>query len=350
MTSGSTQITHANEWALIACHELESALNSPLAVSHRRRTAVQVLQHHLRRGGEARAHAMSILGRLRGIRSAGGSPLEGEFCVRSSAMLPSAIRSLEDPPYVLRMVGESSLLDTQHLRVAIVGSRRPRPAAAGLAEAIARGCADSGITVVSGLAQGVDGAAHRGAMDAGGKTIAVLGSGTSHIYPSSHRGLAKKIASTGSLLLSEYAPTTAPKGYRFAHRNRIIAGLADLVVVVQAAERSGSLITAERALGVGIPVAVVPGAIDDPAYGGSTSLLRDGAHALIDVNGIARLLQTRITTAELHAYSRLLATPMSVNEIAAITNESEQTISEDLLDLELAQLVKRLSDNRYINS
>jgi DNA processing protein len=195
----------------------------------------------------------------------------------------------------------------------------------------------------------VDSAAHKATIRAGGKTVAVLGSGLRRVYPAGNRRLAEQIELSGGLMVSEYSPEMAPKGYRFAHRNRIIAALADLVVVVQAAERSGSLITAERALSIGVPVAVVPGGVDDPAYGGSVSLLRDGAHPIVDAQGIARILNRRITTAEGHSYSRLLETPMSVAELAAITEESQSAIGDELLDLELSRLVRRLPDDRYVN-
>jgi len=185
---------------------------------------------------------------------------------------PESLARIAMPPLVLFVRGRMEA----PLALAVVGSRRPRPESLEFARHLAGILARRGVAVVSGLARGVDSSAHRGALDAGGATWAVLGSGHARIYPPEHKPLAASIAETGAVI-SEYAPDTPPHGSRFPARNRIIAGLCRGVVLVEAAARSGSLITARLALEEGRDLFVAPGGVLDERFVGSNFLIKQGA-------------------------------------------------------------------------
>lgn len=203
------------------------------------------------------------------------------------AAYPARLLELSDPPPLLFLRGRTELLADPS--VAVVGSRRAtaygRRTAARLGAALAR----AGVVVVSGLALGVDGEAHRGALDAGGGTLAVLGAGADVEHPAGHAHLHRAIAHDG-LLVSEFAPGTQPAPHHFPRRNRIMAALARAVVVVEAAERSGALITARIALDLGREVLAVPGPIDAPTSVGSNALLADGAAPALGVEVVLRAI------------------------------------------------------------
>jgi DNA processing protein len=163
-----------------------------------------------------------------------------------SPAYPPLLREIYDPPVVLFFRG--TLPNPEMPLTAIVGTRRPSPQAASQAFDIARGLARGGISVVSGLALGIDAMAHRGNIEGGAPTVAILGSGLDHVYPSSNRGLARRVLETGGALISEYFPGTAPHKWNFPARNRIISGLSRGVVIVEAPQKSGALITARFAL------------------------------------------------------------------------------------------------------
>ena len=188
---------------------------------------------------------------------------------------PPLLLGTADPPDVLYTRG--SIVPDDRLAIAVVGARRATPAGLDLAERIGSELARCGFTVVSGLARGIDAAAHKGALAGGGRTIAVLGSGLDRIYPAEHEALARSIAERGALL-SEKPFGTAPKAGHFPERNRIIAGMTWATVVVEAARDSGSLITANLALEEGRLVFAVPGAVGEPNAEGTNALLRSGAH------------------------------------------------------------------------
>ena len=190
---------------------------------------------------------------------------------------PSALAAIVDPPPVLWIRGTRAALETP--AVAVVGSRAGSAYALAVAERLAADLASHGVTIVSGLARGVDSAAHRGALAAQGSTIAVLGSGADIIYPSEHKALAAEIIASGtaSAIVSELAPGTPPQPHFFPRRNRIISGLARAIVVIEAGERSGSLITARCALEQGRDVLAVPGNVLNGRNRGGHALLRDGA-------------------------------------------------------------------------
>jgi DNA processing protein len=200
---------------------------------------------------------------------------------------PARLLHLTDPPPVLFVRGRSELLAGGG--VAIVGSRKSTQRGRDVARRLGRALAARSIPVVSGMALGVDGAAHQGALDAEGPTVAVLGCGADRAYPRGHARIFRRILD-GGLVLSEFAPGTPPLPHHFPRRNRILAALADAVVVVEAAARSGALITVEHALDLGLDVWAVPGPIDSPSCRGSNELLSDGARPLVSVDDFVRVV------------------------------------------------------------
>ena len=195
---------------------------------------------------------------------------------------PRLLAELAVPPIALEVEGDSDLIAPA---VAIVGSRRATPYGISVAERFAAGLAEAGIVVVSGLARGVDGAAHRAALDAGGRTIAVLGSGHDRLYPAEHAGLARACCASGAVL-SEFPPGTRPLPHHFPRRNRIIAGLTLGTLVVEAAERSGSLATARHAVDGGREVFAIPGPLGSETSAGCHALIRMGATLVTSVSDI----------------------------------------------------------------
>ncbi|MFV2005877.1 MAG: DNA-processing protein DprA [Longimicrobiales bacterium] len=196
------------------------------------------------------------------------------------ASYPDRLRQLHDPPPFLFLRGDASLLERR--AVAIVGSRRSTSYGRRTADELAGALARAGVVVVSGMALGIDGAAHRGCLAAGGATVAVLGSGPDVLSPSSHAGLGRQILRTG-LVVSEFLPGDPPRAHHFPRRNRVLAALADAVVVVEAGARSGALITVGHALDLGRDVFAVPGPLGTPSSQGSNALIRDGAGMITSV-------------------------------------------------------------------
>lgn len=188
---------------------------------------------------------------------------------------PALLSEIDDPPPLLFVAGDPALLE--HPQLAIVGSRRASPPALDTAAAFSRCLAQAGFTITSGLALGVDGAAHRAALKAGGQTIGVLGTGLQKLYPQRHRDLARAMLDSGSALVSEYPLDAGPLAGNFPRRNRIISGLSLGVLVVEASIASGSLITARLAAEQGREVYAIPGSIHHPGAKGCHQLIRDGA-------------------------------------------------------------------------
>ncbi len=201
----------------------------------------------------------------------------------SESLYPRALKEIVDPPGVLFVRG--TLLARDALAIAIVGSRHCTHYGSSQAERLASGLARAGLTVVSGLARGIDAAAHRGALAAGGRTIAVLGSGVLNIYPPEHQELAEQILTQGALL-SETTPRGEPFSGAFPQRNRIISGMSLGVVVVEASLQSGALITARHAMEQGREVFAVPGRVDSRASQGCHRLIRDGAKLVETIDDI----------------------------------------------------------------
>ena len=191
------------------------------------------------------------------------------------AAYPARLRNIYDPPVLLYGKGKLPIFD-EEAAVSVVGTRRCTPYGIRTAEALGYELAGQGALVISGLAKGIDAAAHRGALRAGGLTCAVVGGGVDVIYPEENRRLYEDIAATG-VILSEYPPATEPRGSHFPARNRIISGLSVAALVVEAPEKSGALITAQAALEQGRDVFAVPGPIDAPNSRGCNLLIREGA-------------------------------------------------------------------------
>jgi DNA processing protein len=208
--------------------------------------------------------------------------------VQGEALYPQCLLELHDPPCFVTALGDTALMARR--RVGIVGTRQ----ASASGERIARGMAElivrAGAVVVSGMAFGIDAAAHRGALDAAGGTIAVLGSGVDMPYPPRHRDLHERIAQHG-LVLSEAPIGSHPVPGAFPRRNRLIAALSETLVVIEAGERSGALITSRHALELGRTVAAVPGPIDSPRHVGSNRLLADGAAFLAQVEDVIHVAE-----------------------------------------------------------
>ncbi len=193
----------------------------------------------------------------------------------ASPEYPALLAQIADPPDLLFYKG--TLLGGEERAIAIVGSRRETRYGRNNAQAIARGLATQGVTIVSGLARGIDTAAHKGALAAGGRTIAVLGSGHSCLYPQENAALAEQIIQSGGAILTELPPNTQPLAYHFPVRNRIVSGLSHGVLLVEAREKSGTLITVGHALDQGREVFALPGEVDAPGSQIPHRMIREGA-------------------------------------------------------------------------
>lgn len=203
----------------------------------------------------------------------------------SGKSLPDELDLLHKKPTQLFAKGDISLLNTKP-RVGIVGARKFTPYGRAITDEIASKLARAGVTIISGLALGVDSIAHKSAVEAGGKTIAILPCGIETVYPSSHRNLAMQILQRDGLIISEYPGKTLPAKYQFLERNRLIASLSDILIITEAANASGSLHTAGFALDMGVQIMAVPGNIDSPYSGGTNKLIQNGAYPLLSVDDV----------------------------------------------------------------
>lgn len=221
-----------------------------------------------------------------------------DVIVESDPRYPAMLHEIHDPPGVMFMHGD--LLPQDAVSVAIVGSRHATPYGKQTAEKLASGLARAGLTIISGLARGIDAAAHRGALDAGGRTIGVLASGLLNIYPPEHVDLAKEVTRSGALL-SEAPPRAVPMSGSFPQRNRIITGLSLGTIVVEATERSGALISARHAMEQGREVFAVPGRIDSRTSHGCHRLIRDGAKLVESVDDVLEELGPLVASTTVRA-------------------------------------------------
>jgi DNA processing protein len=262
---------------------------------------------------------------------------------------PTLLLESADPPLLLYAQGDVALLDSA--AIAVVGSRNPTAQGSDNARAFATHLAGTGLTVVSGLALGIDGAAHEGALAAGGKTVAVMGTGADRIYPARHRALAHRIAVHG-LLLTEFEIGTPPLAENFPQRNRIIAGLARGTLVVEAALRSGSLSTARAAVEAGREVFAIPGSIHSPQSRGCHALIKQGAKLVESADDILGELRWgtpahRAAPAAPAAPATPLLDalghePTTLDALGARTGMSAAEMNAQLLELELDGRVARL--------
>jgi DNA processing protein len=256
--------------------------------------------------------------------------------------LPPLLRAIHDPPPKLYLRGDGDRDLLSLAAVAIVGARACSPYGAQVARMLGRELAAAGVVVVSGLARGVDGEAHRGALEAGGRTVAVLGCGIDRDYPAAHTTLAREIAG-GSLLVSEYEPGVEPAPWRFPARNRIIAGLCAATIVVEARERSGALITADFALEEGREVFAVPGEITSALSAGTNALLRLGATPLTSAADVLESLGIELPSAARPAIGEVAASvlerlPASADELVRSSGLSAGEVAAAIAELEIAGL------------
>ena len=291
---------------------------------------------------------------------------------RADARYPSRLAEVPDAPATLHVRG--ALVDADALAVAIVGSRRATPYGLDVAETLAADLAARGVTIVSGLARGIDAAAHRGALRVGGRTLAVLGSGIDVIYPPENRRLAAEIAERGALL-SQFAPGTPPLPQNFPTRNQVIAALSLAVVVVEAAEKSGSLITARLAAELGREVLAVPGRITAPESRGANRLIQDGALVAMGWEDVVGVLperwKARVTATagigragdaaavgrgalegEPSGYRSILELlgedPIDIDHVIERSGLGAGRVSAALLELELEGRVRQIEGKRFV--
>ena len=271
---------------------------------------------------------------------------------------PAHLKEIEQPPPVLYLRGEVTAEDSWS--VGIVGTRGATSYGRQVTEELAGALAHNGVTVVSGLARVVDAVAHNAALKAGGRTLAVLGSGVDRIYPPEHRQLAERITQQGAVI-SDYAPGTAPDSANFPPRNRIISGLSMAIVVVEAGDSSGALITAEFALNQGREVFAVPGMLYAPQSRGPNRLIANGARILlkpsdvlealdltrnVERREIRRAVPSDATEAALLA--ALSAEPVHVDDIRARLDLPIEKISATLTMMELKGMVRQLGGMNYV--
>jgi DNA processing protein len=269
---------------------------------------------------------------------------------------PVLLREIAAPPPVLYYRGE--LLETDATAVAIVGTRRVTQYGREMTIRIASELARAGVTIVSGLARGVDGIAHQAALDAGGRTIAVLGSGVNRMYPPEHRILAARIAEQGAVV-SDYLPDTPPDAMNFPPRNRIISGLSLGVVVIEAPDRSGALITVDFAADHGRDVFAVPGPVTASNSSGCNRILREGARLVRAAEDVLEDLQINrhrpVAVQQALALGdderRLLAVmtsePQHIDDLALLCESTVAEVSGRLMMLELQGVVRNAGAQHY---
>lgn len=258
---------------------------------------------------------------------------------------PQLLREIANPPDCLWTRGDVSLL--RATAIAVVGARAATREGLEIAYQIAADLTRAGIVVVSGLARGVDAAAHAGALDAKGKTVAVLGTGIDRVYPAEHKDLHDRIAGHG-LLITEFAPGAPPNLFHFPQRNRIISGLSKAVVVVEAREKSGSLITARLAGDQGRDVMVVPGPTRSGQNRGGHALLRDGAKLVESAVDI--LQELGLDGTALPAHESLEVVEFTVDDIAAEMKLPAGEALARLLEWELTGEIQRIGSGRFVRS
>lgn len=271
---------------------------------------------------------------------------------------PAHLKEIDQPPPVLYVRGDLSVEDTWS--VGIVGTRAVTAYGRQVTDELASVLAQNGVTVVSGLARGVDAVAHTAALKAGGRTLAVLGSGVDRIYPPEHRQMAEKIMLNGAII-SDYAPGTAPDSANFPPRNRIISGLSMAIVVVEAGDISGALITAQFAANQGRDVFAVPGMIYAPQSKGTNRLIANGARVLlrpadvlealdltrnVERREVRRAVPSDATEAALLDYLRV--EPLHVDEIRAGLGLPIEKISAALTMMELKGMVRQVGSMNYV--
>ena len=280
---------------------------------------------------------------------------------------PSLLKELNDPPVLLYVNGDPDLLSMPQL--AIVGSRSATPGGLEIAREFSHSLTEAGLVITSGLALGIDAAAHKGALESTGKTIAVLGTGPDRIYPAKHLKLAEQVVNSGTIV-TEFVPGTTPNKGNFPRRNRVISGLALGTLVVEAAQRSGSLITARFAMEQGKEVFAIPGSIRNPQARGTHALIREGAKLVESVDDIIEDLgplfatlfpvenkeKTKSDSGKTYKGDQKLIMeslgydPVSVNELVERSGLTASEVSSILLSLELEGDVSSQVGGMYVKN
>jgi len=273
---------------------------------------------------------------------------------------PSQLKEIADPPPVLFVRGNPDLLSLP--QIAIVGSRNPSSLGEETAFNFAKTLSQYGFVITSGLALGIDGASHRGAINAKGYTVAVAGTGLDRVYPARHKELATEIVNTG-VMISEFPPGTTAKANHFPRRNRIISGLCQGLLVVEAAKQSGSLITARMALEQNREVFAIPGSIHNPLARGCNALIREGAKLVETTQDILEELnqhyqqdeklspftmQSTLDLEQQTLLNRVMFSPTSIDNLVENTGESVEVISSMLLILELQGYLEATAGGCYM--
>lgn len=288
------------------------------------------------------------------------------ICVVSSRdeCYPNVLKQIADPPPVLYARGDLAAEDA--LAVAIVGTRHATPYGLAEAERLAGGLAQAGVTVVSGLARGVDAAAHRGALEAGGRTIAVIAGGLLQITPTENRKLADEVAASGCLL-SEAPPRRPPVAGSFPQRNRLVSGLSLGVVVIEADDRSGALITARHAAEQGRDVFAIPGALTSRQSRGCHRLIQDGAKLVMDVDDVLSELthttspvprsdggqlrhaaELSLNDIERQVLDAIETSPTQVDDVVVATELAVHRVLATISTLEMRRLIRRVSGTQVV--
>jgi len=288
------------------------------------------------------------------------------FITENETVFPERLKNIPDAPSHIFYRGDFACDGLP--AVAVVGSRKCSFYGREMCIMFSKRLAEAGITVISGMAAGVDGFAHRGALEAGGRTVAVLGSGVDICYPSQNRDIydALSLGNGGGCIMSEYYPGDKPLPYNFPQRNRIISGLADILLVVEAGKKSGTFITVDHALEQGKDIFAIPGRIGDTVSDGCNSLIKGGAHMATDPDDLIEELKGHyeillmaeksrkkknrpdLMPEEMQVYDALSFIPRQINEIAEETGLSIGTLSGILIELEMKGLIEEAVKNMYV--
>lgn len=284
------------------------------------------------------------------------------FLGNTNAEFPDYLRNIPQPPVGIYVIGE--IPNEYAPRVSIIGARNYTEYGAIVANKIAKELAEQGVVIVSGMARGLDSVAHEGALKGNGKTIAVFGNGVDVCYPRTNESLRRRIIQNGCVM-SEYPPKTKPDAHHFPMRNRIISGMSDVLVVVEAKERSGTLITVGHALEQGKDVFAVPGNVTNENSKGTNNLIKQGAYIftetkdILDILGIENHIDNKINnkkiiqtlaTDEKMVYDCISLEPISVDELFIKTNKEINNLLYILTMLEIKGIIKKISGQKYIRS
>lgn len=314
-----------------------------------------------------------LAGRIRSARQEFDPEVEFALCQQRGVAItpkgspgyPLPLIEIPDPPPLLYVRG--GIIEADQLAIAIVGSRKSTPYGVRMAERLAQSLARVGLTIVSGLARGIDAAAHRGALQVGGRTIAVLANGLNQVYPPEHEGLAREIAESGAVV-SEMAMRQEPIAGLFPQRNRIISGLCLGVIVIEATPRSGSLSTARHAMEQNREVFAVPGPVDSLASRGCHALIRDGARLVETADDVLEELgplvrevkpteeavpvrkpaELTLSDQERSLLGHLDDLPRPIDELIAKTQLTTSQVMATLSVLEMRRLIRRVPGNQFV--